>query len=109
MKSESTQQEILLFTGTTFSQRELSDKNDEDNSRLFKSAREQWKEGCWNGLLADILPEIFEKPGVSKKLFLWNVYEGDSYLGLEMGEQLTEPEGEYSINPALLLEVHNNN
>ena len=109
MKQESTQQEVLLFTGTTFSQRELNDKNDQDNNRLFKSAKEQWKEGCWNGLLADVLPEIFEKPGISRKLFLWNVYEGDFFLGLEMGEQLTEPEAVFSINPTLFLNAGNGN
>lgn len=109
MKKDSTQQEILLFTTTTFSQRELSDNNGQDGNRLFKTAKEQWKEGCWNGLLADLLPEICEQSSISRKLFLWNVYEGDFYLALEMGEQLAEPEAELSINPAVFVPAINEN
>lgn len=109
METSTTQQEVLLFTGTTFSQRELSNVNDQDNSRLFRTAKEQWKEGSWNGMLADLLPEIFEKPGIARKLFLWNVYEGKFFVGLEMAEQLVQPDAAYSINPQLIQEYFNEN
>ena len=70
MKTKSTQQEILLMTGTKFSAREWAEKNVEDKNKL--SATEQLEDACWNGLLDEMLPELVQKTAEGKKLFLWH-------------------------------------
>ena len=57
MNTNILQQEILLLTGTTFSQRQLSE-NDAKDERSHLSASEKLEEACWTGLLDELLPEI---------------------------------------------------
>ncbi len=109
MKQDFLQWEILIFTSTTFSQRELRSGARQDDSKPGKSAREQLKEECWNGRLADILPEIFAGQEIKENIFLWNIYDGDSFIALEMAEQQIFPEATYSLSPALFLPVTNCN
>jgi len=97
MKTGSTQQEILLLTGTRFSTREWAEKNVEDKNRL--SAGEQLEDACWNGMLDEMLPELVQKTGEGKKLFLWHVRHCRSFLELELSEEPTVIEREFSIDP----------
>ena len=48
--------------------------------------REQLKEACWNGLMPELLPEAFNKHEDTRNMFVWEVREEDSFIGLEMGE-----------------------
>ena len=57
MKTNSTQQEIILLTGTTFSAREWCER--ESNKENNLSDKEQLEEACWNGLLPEMLPEVY--------------------------------------------------
>src|SRR5438045_6459627 len=84
MKTKSTQKEVLLLTGTNFSNRQWSTK-DESSSRNL-SDEEKLEQACWNGLLPEMLPEIFDNSEGAKKLYLWQIKEGASYLEVEMGE-----------------------
>ena len=98
MKRISTQQEILLLTGTGFSSRQSCAKDDSaSNSSL--SETEQLEQACWNGLLPEMLPEISQLNEVGNKLFLWDVKEGSSFLSLEL-EEFPAPKDKYfSIDP----------
>ncbi|MDB5222328.1 MAG: hypothetical protein JWN83_995 [Chitinophagaceae bacterium] len=96
MKTNSTQQEILLLTGTKFSARHCCEKDDSANNHLTE--REQLEEACWNGLLHDMLPEICEQsPG--KKLYLWHIRETKSFIEIDLGELPEEKEKYSSIDP----------
>ena len=98
MKQNSTQQEILLLTGTNFSNRQWSTKDDTSSKKLTEE--EKLEEACWNGLLPEILPEIFaETKAQKKKLYLWQVKEGASFLELELGEYPEEKDSYFSIDP----------
>ena len=97
MKTKSTQQEILLMTGTKFSAREWAEKNVEDKNKL--SATEQLEDACWNGLLDEMLPELVQKTAEGKKLFLWHVRHCRSFLEIELSESPTVIEREFSIDP----------
>jgi len=97
MKTNSTQQEILLLTGTTFSKREWSEKT--DNKKNNFTEKEQLEEACWNGLLPEILPEIYVHPEGNKKLFLWHIKQGKSFIDLELGDIPEETDKEFSIDP----------
>lgn len=94
MEKISTQQEILLVTGTKFS-RQLSENNTADN--LNNS--EQLEKECWNGLLKELLPEILEKTPAGKELYLWQIVEADSFIELDLGEYPQPIEKNGSINP----------
>lgn len=98
METKSTQQEILLLTGTSFSSREFSETTDGLNySHLTE--KEKLAAACWNGLLPEILPEVFEQNSLSKRLYLWEVREASSFIELEMGEIYLVLEKEFSIYP----------
>ena len=71
MKTNSTQQEILLLTGTTFSKREWCENISGNKNNLTE--KEQLEEACWNGLLPEILPEVYLRTESDKKLFLWQI------------------------------------
>ncbi|MDQ6844505.1 MAG: hypothetical protein M3Z92_09160 [Bacteroidota bacterium] len=98
MKTTSTQQEILLVTGTSFSSREFCETSDGFNYNHL-SEKEKLEVACWNGLLPVMLPEIFNQFSVSKKLYLWEIREGASFIELELGDIHLEFEKLYSIDP----------
>lgn len=97
MKSKSIQQEVLLLTGTNFSNRQWSTRDDNTSKSL--SEEEKLEQACWNGLLPEMLPEIFDNNDVAGKLFLWEIKEGASFLELEMGEYPEAKDNYYSIDP----------
>ena len=101
MERNTTQQEILLMTGSAFFQQQCYEKNEQDkDSNKNMSQREKLEEACWNGLLPEILPEIFaETNAQKKKLYLWQVKEGASFLELELGEYPEEKDSYFSIDP----------
>lgn len=107
METNFTQQEILLFTGTRFSSREWSKKDDNDKSNPL-SHKEQLLEACWNGLLPEMLPEL-NVYAYGKKMFLWNIREGKSFIELEMGEEPLSFEKELSIDPYHFMETQHYN
>ena len=97
MKTIPIQQEILLMTGTQFSTREWAEKNIEDKNKL--SPADRLEDACWNGLLADMLPELVQKTTEGKSLFLWHVRHCRSFLEIELSEEPTVIEREFSIDP----------
>lgn len=101
MKAQSTQQEILLMTGTKFSEREWAEKLVEDKNKL--SSSEKLVDACWNGLLGEMLPELVEKTADGKTLFLWNVRHCKSFLEIELSESSPVIEREFSIDPYLFV------
>ena len=95
MKAKSTQQEILLMTNTTFAARQWCEKDAEKNTL---TPQEQMEEVCANGLMRELLPEVFETPE-NKKLYLWQMRPGFSFLQLELGEFPLAIDDEHSIDP----------
>ncbi len=98
MKANSTQMEILILTGTTFSAGQFSDKN-EAASKPGRTQKEILTEACWNGLLPEILPEICDQIPAGKKIYLWEIKEADAFIELELGEFQENKDNYFSINP----------
>ena len=98
MKTNYAQQEILLITGTTFSSGKFRETSD-GLSYNHLSEKEKIEVACWNGLLPTMLPEIFNQHSENKKLYLWEIREGESFIELELGEQYIEFEKHLSIDP----------
>jgi hypothetical protein len=98
MATTSTQQEILLITGTTFSARCFFENGNSGNSRNL-TEREQLEEACWNGLLPDLLPEICSQPGNANKIYLWQIKEAEAFIELELSEFPEATDKLFSIDP----------
>ena len=102
MKANSTQMEILILTGTSFSASQLSDKN-EATGKPNLSEKEKLTEACWNGLLPAMLPELCEQIPEGKKIYLWEIKEADAFIDLELGEYLEDKDNYFSVNPYLFI------
>ena len=103
MSTNSTQLEILLMTGTTFSSRQCYEKDDANQKNLTE--REQLEEACWNGLLPQMLPEIYELLGSDTKLYMWQIKEAGSFIEIELGDLPEEKEKFFSIDPYSFLPI----
>ena len=98
MKPNIINQEILLVTTTSFSKRQLCETDRKDkNSRL--TPVQQLETACWNSLLDELLPEIMLQPTPHKKLYLWQMRPGFSFLQLDYGEFPLAVEKLTSIDP----------
>jgi hypothetical protein len=91
----STQQEILLVTNNKFAQRQWCNKEDYNKTM---TSQEQMEEACASGLMYEILPEVFSAPE-NKKLYLWQMRPGFSFIQLEYGEFPLATEKATSIDP----------
>ena len=106
MEAIYTQQEILLMTGTSFSSRQWCEKDGAEDKKML-TEKERLEEACWYGLVKEMLPELFRKVEKDKKLFLWQISEGKSFLELDLGEIPLEKDRFYSIDPYAFLESKN--
>ena len=97
MNTNILQQEILLLTGTAFSQRQLC-KNDPKDDRNNLSESEKLEEACWAGLLEELLPEII----TNKNLCLWQIGDSEFSLQIELSEY-PSTEKQFSVNPYYFL------
>ena len=97
MNTDIIQQEILLLTGSTFSQRQFCENHTKDNRRNV-SEIEKLKEACRNGLLDELMPETF----TNKKLCIWDIEETEFSLQIELSEYPSS-EKRFSINPYYFL------
>jgi hypothetical protein len=107
MKTKVTQQEILLMTGTAFSSRFNYVMNEMGQSDF--SIKEQLVSACWNGVLPELLPEIFDQKDGVKKLFVWKIHEIETGIELEMCESPDEKDIDASILPNYFLPGQNFN
>ena len=90
--------EILLFTSTTFSKRELCEKNTSDSNPNL-APKEQLEAACWNGMLDELLPEILHDRSFSEKIFLWQIEMQTSYLRLGMAPCPFVLENQFTVDP----------
>jgi len=97
MEKNSTQQEVLLVTGTSFSSRAWCEKDESDNNNK-PTPREQLEEACWNGWLNEMLPELFEE-AANAGVYLWKIKEAGSFLEIELGEFPDVTDKYFSIDP----------
>lgn len=106
MKANSIQREILLVTNNSFTQKQCCSKENPKDKNL--SAQEQMEEVCANGLIYEMLPELFSAPK-NKKLYLWQMRSAFSFLQLEYGEFPLAIEKAASIDPHNSLAYRCNN
>ncbi len=101
MPTRSTQQEILIMTGTTFSSRQFIEKDSGSDNNNF-SEREKLEEACWNGLLPELLPEICEENN-DHNIYLWQIKEANAFIELELSEFPEKLDFYFSIDPYVFM------
>jgi len=104
MTNYAAKQEVLLITGTDFTNRQYLEKDNNERSKNL-SQEEKLREACWNGLLKDILPEVFLLSGPDAKLFLWQMREAQNMLALQMAEAPVEVVYYSSIDPYCFMQI----
>ena len=99
MKPQTTNYEILLFTGTGFSNRKFSSKDDEKENGRQLSVIEQLEKACWDGMLYEMFPEILGSFSAKCESFIWNIMSGKNFLHISIGPAPSVVENETSIDP----------
>ena len=105
----STQQEVILVNGTGFANRQYCEKNPSNNGKNYLSQHEKLKEACWNGMLKELMPELFFMFTPDVKLYLWQMRECENLLTLEMSEEPIELDFYASIDPYSFMEIQEYN
>jgi len=95
---EHPQLEILLFTETRFSWRQLCEKNDM-GSQNNATENERLENACWNDFVQEMLPELYMNTGDRKKLILWKIIQAEHFLELEYAGGPQAKEQYSSIDP----------
>src|SRR5215213_1577693 len=103
MKSNTTQQELLLVTSCSLFKREWCNLNEQKSNYRYSHV-EQLEEACWNGRLEDMLPEVVEKTSAGKRLFLWHIRHGNNFMQIELSEFPASLESEFSIDAHCFLD-----
>jgi hypothetical protein len=98
MEEVSTQQEVLLLTGTSFSSRQRIDA-DEHAEQQAQDEQAVLEQACWNGMLPDMLPEICSRSLSDKPVYIWKIREGSSFLEVEISDVPRDIDAYYSLDP----------
>jgi hypothetical protein len=104
MKKITYNREILILHKSSFFKREWCELNKSPHLKKF-SQTERLIELCWNGMLREIVPEIFEAEAGKKSLILCGIYESENLLDLIYGNIKQELNDEWSINPYVYLNL----
>ncbi len=107
MEKHTVTQEILLITASSFAQKDLCDKDSENNSIPSRSS-EKLEEACWNGLLDELLTN---SPQTRKygKLFIWTIHVSQAFLCVELAQSPEGIEAAFSLDPHMFLKLRNVN
>lgn len=109
METNFTQQEILLNKGAKFLANDWSLKQAPDPANNNQAGIEKLEEACWNGLLKDIIPELFSLENDTSKLTLWKVRQMSAFIELELADYPAATDRYFSINPYLFLTTEESN
>lgn len=108
MKNISTNQEILLLSNSSYFKRDWVELTGSKKDKQL-SQKEQLIMLCWNGMLKEMIPEIFQMKAGKKPLTLWEINESGNMLDLRFGDMDEEMNDEWSINPYVYLTFANPN
>lgn len=98
MLNEIHQQEIVLAFNSGFLSKIYFEKCNAGSSDIFIEL-EKIEEACWNGLLEEVLPEIFTMDIYARPLYIWTIREYNSVMEIDMGECPSEKDSFFCIDP----------
>ena len=91
-------QEILLFSNTSFSKQEFCYK-DSFNKQANLSRIEELERACWAGMLFEMLPELTAYSFSRCKMIIWNIRSAEHSLLISQGTDQHPVEATFSIDP----------
>jgi hypothetical protein len=98
MLNEIHQQEILLAYSSQFLSKIYIDRCNPGTTDIFIELG-KIEEACWNGLLKEVLPEIFAMDIYARPIYIWKIREYNSVLEIDMGEYPSDKENFFCIDP----------
>src|SRR5580765_1345870 len=101
MEPQVINQEILLFTGSSFCSRKFCKRDDECNSD--HSPLEELEKACWDGMLYEMLPELVGNSTQRGNSYTWNTASGVNFLCINRGTGSTSIGKQTSIDPYFFL------
>jgi hypothetical protein len=99
MKQEIIHYEILLLTDTGFTSRGFCSKNKENDNSKNLSAAEELEMVCWDGMIGELLPELFQNNIYPPAIFTWQVLHGKHFLIINMGATPFIADDKSSLDP----------
>ena len=99
MKQQTIQYEILLHTGSGFARRRFSSKNKESDNGKNLSAADELEMICWDGMIGELLPELFQNNIYPPAIFTWQILHGKHFLMINMGATPFIADDKTSIDP----------
>jgi hypothetical protein len=102
MKQSNIHHEILLFTGTSLTSKQLADNEENFRGKRF-SAIEELEKACWNGIIYELFPEILGSLYPKCESFLWHVLNGKNFLYITIGPNPLTTAHDTSIDPYLFM------
>jgi len=99
------QQEVLVMLNSVFAQHQFAKINKNESKKFTQE--EQLEEACVSGL-QELLPVVF-KSNPQKKMYLWQMHPGISFVQFEFGELPKAIEKQYSLDPHNFLFMSCNN
>jgi hypothetical protein len=108
MEKNATQQEVLFMTGSGFASSQFCQREFPDNPNNLPG-NEKLMEACWNGLVKEIIPEVFMFSDPGNKMYLWKVKEAHRFFLLEMSDYPADYNKYASIDPDRFMEVQSFN
>ena len=109
MKPSMISQEVLLFTGTSFSKKEFCGLDPFNNRSGSHSLVEALENACWTGMLYEMLPELSTCTLCDMKIFIWNILSAKHFILICQGTHPQPVTNETSVDPHLfLLSFHPN-
>lgn len=103
MKPQTTNQEILLITGTSFSSRQFSRKDADSNGGTDYSTLEKLESACWDGMLNELLPELAGYSSNGNRNFIWNIVSGVHFIRISIGSCPMPEKNGMSVDPYFIL------
>jgi hypothetical protein len=104
MLNEVHQREIVLAFNAGFLSKVYFEKCNAGSSDISIEL-EKIEETCWNGLLKEVLPEIFTMDIYARPLYIWTIRQYNSIMEIEMGEYLVGKDFYFCIDPYKLISV----
>ena len=98
MEPQIINQEILLFTGSSFCSRKFCKRND-DEGNSDHSPMEELEKACWDGMLYEMLPELAGNSTQTGKSYIWNTASGVNFLCVTLGTCQITTGNQASIDP----------
>jgi len=109
MNSKTVNHEILLFTGTGFTNQKYCSRDNESNNCKKLSPMEELEKACWDGLLYEMFPEIVGSFSAKCESFIWHILSGKNYVRISMGSSSAVLENETAIDPYFFMLSANEN